>query len=199
MDAAGWDERYRSAELVWGARPNRWVEQELADLSPGTAIDLACGEGRNALWLAGLGWNVTAVDFSAAALETGRRLETAATTMHPIDWVCADATTYESARPVDLVVVCYLHLLADMRRSALLRAAAALASGATLFVVGHDTTNIGAGTGGPQDPAVLFSAADLVDDLDGTDLVIDRAEAVLRPVEGADRDAIDALLRAHRP
>ena len=199
MDAAAWDERYRSAELVWGARPNRWVEQELADLSPGTAIDLACGEGRNALWLAERGWQVIAVDFSAAALETGRRLESALATHHPIEWVCADATTYRPAEPVDLVVVCYLQLPAEPRRAAMRSAASALAPGGTLFVVGHDSTNIAEGTGGPQDPAVLFTAADLADDLEGTDLAIDRAEPVLRPVDGADRPAVDALLRAHRP
>lgn len=166
---------------------------------PGTAIDLACGEGRNALWLAGLGWQVTAVDFSSAALDTGRRLESAIDASHSINWTCADATTFTPANQVDLVVICYLQLTASARRAASRNAAASLAVNGTLFVVGHDSSNIAEGTGGPQDPGVLFTAEDLARDLDGTGLVVDRAEAVLRPVDGADRPAVDALLRAHRP
>jgi hypothetical protein len=78
-------------------------------------------------------------------------------------------------------------------------AAGALAPGGTLLVIGHDSTNLADGTGGPQDPSVLFTAADVAADLDGTGVSVDVAEAVLRPVEGAPRPAIDALLRAHRP
>ena len=69
MSAADWDSRYRGSELVWGARPNVWVERETAPLSPGRAVDLACGEGRNSVWLAARGSQVTGVDFSASALE----------------------------------------------------------------------------------------------------------------------------------
>jgi hypothetical protein len=53
-----WDERYASMPSVWGAEPNRWVAEQLADLAPTSAVDLACGEGRNAVWLAGRGWRV---------------------------------------------------------------------------------------------------------------------------------------------
>jgi SAM-dependent methyltransferase len=199
VDASTWDERYASADLVWGVRPNRWVEQELADLPPGRALDLACGEGRNALWLAGLGWRVTAVDFSSVALEKGRQLEQSIDVTTPVDWECADATTYSSPQPVDLAVICYLQVVSTDRRRAMRGAAEALASGGTLLVVGHDSTNLTDGTGGPQDPSVLFTAADLAADLDGCGLEIDAAKAILRPVDGAPRPAIDALLRAHRP
>ena len=175
MKAEQWDERYRSTDLVWGTPPNRWVERELADLAPGRALDLACGEGRNALWLAARGWQVSAIDFSAVALDKGRALESRQAPPTRVDWVHADATTYRCAEHVD-----------------------ALGSGGTLLVIGHDSTNIAHGVGGPQDPAVLFTAADVVADLAGTDLVIERAEAVHRPVDGADRPAVDALVRAHR-
>ncbi|PLW74405.1 class I SAM-dependent methyltransferase, partial [Streptomyces sp. DJ] len=74
MDSREWDERYASRELVWGAEPNRWLVREVEDLAPGRALDLAAGEGRNALWLADRGWRVTAVDFSRTALDRGRRL-----------------------------------------------------------------------------------------------------------------------------
>src|SRR4051794_41852696 len=74
MDAAAWDERYAATGLVWSAEPNRFVVAEMADLRPGRALDLAAGEGRNAIWLAVRGWRVTAVDFSAVAIDKGRRL-----------------------------------------------------------------------------------------------------------------------------
>ncbi|MEP7021722.1 MAG: class I SAM-dependent methyltransferase [Pseudonocardiales bacterium] len=199
MRSEQWDERYAAVELVWGTQPNRWVERELADLPPGRALDLACGEGRNALWLAGRGWQVSALDFSAVALDKGRTLETRQDRAAPrVAWVLGDATTYRPAKPVDLVLLCYLQLPAGERTQAVSGAAAALAARGTLLVIGHDSANITDGVGGPQDPAVLFTAADVVADLAGTDFVIDRAEAVHRPVEGADRPAIDALVRAHR-
>jgi SAM-dependent methyltransferase len=199
MDAAYWDERYRSVELVWGVRPNRWVEQEVADLAPGRALDLACGEGRNALWLAGIGWQVTAVDFSGVALDKARALEAeqeAGAT--EVTWVLGDATAYEPEQPVDLALLCYLQLVAEERRSAVICAADALAPGGVLLVIGHDSTNLTHGVGGPPDPRVLFTARDVVADLAGRDLVVERADAVHRNVVGADRPAIDALVRMRR-
>ncbi|MEL0282956.1 MAG: SAM-dependent methyltransferase, partial [Ilumatobacter sp.] len=62
MDAAGWDERYAGTDLVWSAGPNVFIEEICAGLEPGSALDLAAGEGRNAVWLAERGWDVTAVD-----------------------------------------------------------------------------------------------------------------------------------------
>jgi SAM-dependent methyltransferase len=198
MDAAGWDERYRAADTVWGVAPNRWVEQETGPLPPGVALDLACGEGRNAIWLAGRGWRVHAVDFSAVAVEKGAELERRTLGESRIDWVEADATSYNSPVPVDLAVLCYLQLPAVERRAAVRQAASALATGGVLLVIGHDSRNLTDGTGGPQDPAVLFTAADVATDLAGAGVTIERADEVLRPVEGADRPAIDALLRAVR-
>ncbi len=198
MDATAWDDRYRATELVWGARPNRWVEQELADLPPGRAVDLACGEGRNALWLAARGWRVTAVDFSAVALDKGRTLETQQPAgAPPVEWVCADATAFRPEPAYDLALLCYLQLSAHQRTATVRNAAAALRPGGVLLVIAHDSANLTEGTGGPQDPEVLYTAGDVVADLDGA-LVVDTAEAVLRPVDGAVRPAIDALVRAHR-
>src|SRR6476659_6259622 len=74
MDAGDWDARYADTELVWSVTPNQFVAAELADLPPGRALDLAAGEGRNAIWLASLGWQVTAVDFSAGATRRIREL-----------------------------------------------------------------------------------------------------------------------------
>jgi SAM-dependent methyltransferase len=192
MDAEEWDERYRVEGLVWGGPPNRWVVDELSDAPPGLALDLACGEGRNALWLAAREWRVIAVDFSAVAIAKARELDT-----HDlVEWVEGDARNYEPSQPVDLALLCYLQLPPDERRLAVRAAAAALAPEGVLLVVAHDSRNLYDGTGGPKDPRVLYTAADVAADLDGTGLVIDRAEEVFRPVPGADRPAIDALLRA---
>jgi SAM-dependent methyltransferase len=186
MDAAEWDERYRSMPLVWGASPNRWVASCLSDLPAGRALDLACGEGRNAVWLASRGWTVTAVDFSSVAIEKGRALAP------EVEWVCADVLDYAPSAPVDLALLCYLQLSAEQRRRAVRRAAQALRPGGTLFVVGHHSRNLHEGTGGPQAASVLFTAADIADDA-GPTIEVMRADSVLRPVEGADRPAIDAL------
>lgn len=201
MESEDWDERYRTAELVWRAEPNRWVAEEVAGLPPGRAIDLACGEGRNAVWLAEQGWDATGVDFSAVGLDKGRRM--AAERGVQVTWVEADVRTWEAPSPADLVIVCYLQLPAGARRAALGHAAAALAPGGTLLVVGHDRSNLEHGVGGPQDPAVLYTPEDVVDDLQasGVTVVVQRAEVVRRPVDTASgrADALDCLVRAQRP
>jgi len=197
MDGTAWDERYRSRDLVWGVEPNRFLAEEAADLPPGRALDLACGEGRNALWLAGRGWQVTGADFSGVAIDRARSL--AAERGLEVDWVEADVVGWEPPPEVfDLVILFYLHLPAAQRRQVMSHAEAALAPGGTLLVVGHDSTNIADGYGGPQAPAVLYGPDDLVADLEG--LVIERAERVTRQVstEAGERTAIDVLVRARR-
>jgi len=198
MDASGWDERYRASELVWGVAPNRWVEREVAKLRPGNALDLACGEGRNAIWLARQSWRVTAVDFSAVAVSKGKQLEARELEKPSIAWVVADATSFTAPEPVDLALLCYLQLPAGERRAAVRHAARALRPGGVLLVVAHGSRNLTEGAGGPQHPSVLYTAGDVAGDLAGLDLTVEKAEEALRPVDGAPRPAIDALLRASR-
>lgn len=204
MDSRAWDERYAAKELVWGGAPNRWVAREVAEITPGRALDLAAGEGRNALWLAARGWRVTAVDFSRVALERGRRraAELPPEAAERIRWVRADLQEYvPAAAAYDLVVVAYLQLPADERRRVLRRAAAAIEGGGELLVVGHDTANLTDGTGGPQDARVLFTPQDVLADLADAPLETVRAERVRRPVAqeaGAPKDAVDALVRLRR-
>jgi len=120
MSAQQWDARYRDSGLVWGAKPNRWVEQEVVALPPGRALDLACGEGRNSLWLAQRGWQVTGVDFSAEAIGKARALEqTLPEHTTPVDWQCADATTIDLPAGFDLALLVYLQVSAAERRAAL--------------------------------------------------------------------------------
>lgn len=205
MDAGAWDERYAASELVWSRGPNQFVEAECADLPPGRAVDLACGEGRNAIWLASRGWQVIAVDFSQVALDKGRTLAGDL----PVTWVCEDATSWVGSW-LDLAVVAYFQVPAAHRRTAVRNVVSSLRPGGTLVWVAHDSTNLTEGTGGPQDPAVLMTAEDVVADLDGIDIEVVRAERVARVVPGdgasathrhageADRVAYDCLVRLVR-
>lgn len=200
VDSSAWDARYAATDLVWSATPNAVVARETADLPPGRALDLAAGEGRNAIWLASRGWRVTAVDFSAVA--TRRIRELADDRLGPeTGRVCAVTADLMAWTPdpasADLVVLAYLQLVAGERRPAHRAAAAALAPGGTLLLVAHHSDNLSYGVGGPQDPAVLFTPADVEADLDGTALVLERAERVDRVVPTG--VALDVLVRAHRP
>jgi SAM-dependent methyltransferase len=192
VDAHAWDERYAASDLVWSAEPNVFVASELADLEPGRALDLAAGEGRNAIWLARRGWEVTAADFSQVALDKGRRLagET------PVRWVRADATRWDEPAAYDLAVVAYLQLAAPERRAALRAAYDSLVEGGTLLVVAHDSSNLDEGTGGPQDPRVLMTAADVLEDLDDLPFDVLHAGRVGRSV--GDLTAWDCLVRLVR-
>ena len=199
MDADEWDRRYSTSDLVWTADPNRFLVEEAAWLAPGRALDLGAGEGRNAVWPATQGWQVVAVDFSAVGLRKAADLASRAGV--EIDVVVADAADELPGPEFDLVVLLYLHLPPEQRQLVHRNAAAALAPGGTLLVVGHDTTNLTDGVGGPQDPSVLFDPEDVTADLDGTGVGIVRAERVLRsvPTDDVTRTVIDALVRARRP
>ena len=197
MDAKAWDERYAAPELVWSMTPNQFVAAELADLPPGRALDLAAGEGRNAIWLARRGWRVTAVDFSRVALAKGRELAGDA----DVEWVCADATTWRPDASYDLTVIAYLQLPAGERRAAVCAAFHSLRPGGTFFLVAHDSTNLLLGSGGPQDPSVLMTAEDVLGDLGGEEFEIIRADRVTRDVarpDGSVQTALDALVRLVR-
>jgi 2-polyprenyl-3-methyl-5-hydroxy-6-metoxy-1,4-benzoquinol methylase len=195
VEREDWNRRHGESGQLFGVDPNRFLVAEVDGLAPGRALDLACGAGRNAVWLAEQGWQVTGVDFSDVAIDNARRV--AGDRGVAVEWLVADLGEWEpAANAFDLVVVLYLHLPAEERRPIMRRAAAALAGGGTILVVGHHSANIAEGTGGPQDARVLFTAEDIAADLEGLD--VEKAERVLRPVEG-ERDAVDALVRARRP
>lgn len=204
--ARDWDDRYAAAELVWSRGPNVFVEEFAQDLPAGRALDVAGGEGRNALWLAERGWDATVVDFSEVALSRALRLwaerpDAAHSAGGQVRVQVVDLLVDDVGyREYDLVLVCYLQLPPGQRRLALQSAARAVAPGGALLVVGHHSDNLSDGVGGPQDPAVLYSQADVVADLDGTGLAVQRAERVSRAVSSADgeRLAWDALVVASR-
>lgn len=190
MDETYWDQRYSGSELVWTADANRFVVQECVDLPAGTALDLACGEGRNAVWLATRGWSVTGVDWSSVGLGKGEKLATAARTA--VDWVHADVLEWSPTTTFDLVLLAYLQVGADGRRRAMQIAAAATAPGGSVLVIAHDLSNLTDGVGGPQNPDVLWRIEDVV--APGFSAVL--AEVAVRPTSTG--DALDTVVRLVR-
>jgi SAM-dependent methyltransferase len=186
-----WDERYAAHEHVWSATPNAEVERIVGSWTPGRALDLGAGEGRHAVWLASLGWRVTAVDFSSVGLAKGEKESTRMGLR--VDWVVADARSWHPAPQVlyDLVLVSYLHLPSDV----ISRTRSWLAPGGALVVVGHGLRNLTDGVGGPSDPALLHSPEQLREA--AGELAIERCEEYVRPTEHG--DAIDVVLVARRP
>jgi SAM-dependent methyltransferase len=198
MDAAAWDERYSQSDLVWGAPPNAVVVERVTSLPRGRALDLACGEGRNAHWLATRGWEVTGLDYSAVAVDKARRVaaEAPRSVRERLDYRVADVTDSDLGGEYDLVLMIYLHLAAEERLQVVNRAISALKPDGILMILGHDTVNLSQGVGGPQDHEILYTPDDLVDSFDGR-LSVDVAERRFRETDAG--TAIDALVVAHRP
>jgi SAM-dependent methyltransferase len=193
MDSHGWDTRYDEKELVWSGEPNMFLPPIVEGLDVGTALDLACGEGRNAIWLARRGWSVTGVDFSAVGIEKAKRTAGDAV----VEWVVADVTSYVPDRMFDLVMIVYVHLeAADMKRL-FQRALDALAPGGTLIGVGHALRNLADGVGGPPYPDILWTEDRIAPLVEGLNVV--SLTEVVRPVEDSTIDAIDILLQATHP
>jgi SAM-dependent methyltransferase len=198
---AMWNARYAAAadahNSVWSVEPNAWVAATIGPLPPGSAVDLGCGEARNAIWLASLGWVATGVDFSAAGIDVAAARARQAGV--DVAWHVADATTWRATTPVDLVLIAYLHLSEEDLLRAVANAIASLTPGGRLVMIGHDRTNVTDGVGGPQRPEILYSPDLLARAAEG--LIIETCERVLRPVETADgvRSAIDTTLVARTP
>ena len=182
---------------MWTSTPNQFLVSEVVGLPPGRAVDLACGEGRNAVWLAEQGWQVTGVDFSPVGLAKAERF--AALRDVEVHWV--ESAVQEWTPPpegFDLVAVMYLQLPQPERSAALEVAASAVAPGGTLLVVAHDQDNLTRGFGGPPSADVLYRTADVTGIAVSAGLTIERADQVVRVVDAdaGSREAIDTLVRA---
>lgn len=208
MTASDWDKRYEEGRQ-WSVEPNQFFADAVADLAndgltTGRAVDLACGEGRNAVWLAERGWSVTAVDFSAVGVERGRI--GAAEQGITLDWVVADLQRWDlGQRSWDLVAHVFLHWEPKLRVPFLARCVDAVADGGALVVVGHDRSNIEHGHGGPQNPELLTTPGELREIAERGGLSVSRAELVYRPVtvvadDGSETEvqAIDHVVVARR-
>lgn len=197
MDAAAWDAKYDARELTYGEPPNSTLVDVATALPRGRALDLAAGQGRNALWLATRGWEVTAVDFSAVALTRAHRIASRSpkSVRDRLTYVHADVTTVLPEPEYELILVLYLHLPHEQRRIVIRNAVAGLKPDGILMILGHHSENISRGVGGPQDPEILYTPKQLASDI-GDRAVIHLCEERVRSTN--DGIAVDALLLAGR-
>jgi SAM-dependent methyltransferase len=194
-----WDGMYRERPKVWSGKPNPQLVAETAGLKPEAALDLGCGEGADAIWLAQQGWRVTAVDVSAVALERAAAHAAEPGVQEQIAFEQQDLASWRPDAQFDLVSSQYLHSpLLDWRATAAM-AAGAVAPGGTLLLVGHYPHGRHAGR------EMLYTEKQLADALDSVlasgQWTVHVLEIRERTVTGPDGEAmplIDTVLRASR-
>ncbi|WP_088317060.1 methyltransferase domain-containing protein [Kineosporia sp. R_H_3] len=205
FEAPAWEERYGTSRSIWSGRPNTWLVAEAEHLAPGRALDVGCGEGADAVWLAGRGWQVTGVDISATALEraAGHAAAAGADVAARTTWVRADLRTDPQAAGdgYDLVSAQFMHLPGDVRRALYARLADAVAPGGTLLVVGHHPRDLRTSAHRMHFPAMMFTAEEVAADLDPQAWDVVAAQTRERAALGHEGDAAtvhDAVLVARR-
>lgn len=159
LSAAFWDERYAGSDRVWSGRPNQRLVEQSADLVPGKALDVACGEGGDAIWLAKQGWRVTAVDVSEVALAKVAEHAEQEGVADRLKLGLYDAL--DDPRPAgrhrfDLVTVSFLHVPVEDFAPIYRGIADAVAPGGRLLVTAHHPHDIASGARHDHGPGLLF-------------------------------------------
>lgn len=176
MQKQFWDERYGGTEeLVYGAEPNDFLAAEVTRIPrtpPARVLCLAEGEGRNATFLAAQGYDVTGVDYSRAGLAKAARLA-AARGVH-VTLVEADLATYDLGTGWSGIVSIFAHTPAAIRARIHAAIPAALAPGGVFLLEAYRPAQLALGTGGPKDPTMLPSLAQLRHELAGLDFELAR-------------------------
>jgi SAM-dependent methyltransferase len=204
FDQAFWDERYRSAERVWSGNPNPQLVAEVAGRPPGRALDVGCGEGADAIWLAREGWSVLAADISGVALERAARhaRDTDPEAAARIEWQQVDLLAQPPAPGrFDLVSAQFLQLPPQPRTRLFTALAAAVRDGGMLLVVGHHPSDLASGVPRPPMPALFYTPAEIAGLLDRS-WTVQACEARPRPArtpDGAEVTIHDTVLVATRP
>jgi SAM-dependent methyltransferase len=199
-----WDARYRTADKIWSGNPNPHLVAQVADLSSGSALDVGCGEGADAIWLAAHGWQVTGIDVSTVALD--RAAERAADAGREIsdrmNWQQADILVWDPApQQFDLVSAQFIHLPGLARQAVHRRLAAAVGPGGSLLIVGHHPSDLETSVGRPNLPDLFFTADQVVAALDPDDWQIMVAAAPERQTLDPDGRSVtirDAVVHAVR-
>lgn len=198
MDAQFWDDMYGSREQLFSGNPNGVLVTETSDMVPGQALDIGCGEGGDALWLARRGWKVTAVDISRTALE--RAAKAGADVAGSVAWTRADlAETPLPPGAFDLVTCQYFPLPRRPDHAALRRLLDAVAPGGTLLFVGHDIADLPEQVANGLVPRDFYQPDEIAGHL-GCGWTVEVNEVRMRtvpPPEGTGH-VRDAVLRARR-
>jgi 2-polyprenyl-3-methyl-5-hydroxy-6-metoxy-1,4-benzoquinol methylase len=199
FEPASWEERYTGEESVWSGKPNAQLVAEVSRLSPGTALDVGCGEGGDVVWLAQQGWRVTGADFSANGLARAARHAADAGVADRVDWWQVDARAFEAGgRSYDLVTTHFLHPPDHGMVEVTRRLAQAVAPGGHLLIVGHEPSAVFTQLSESHRRA-MWAAEELVPGLpdDFETLVVEqRPRAMVR--DGEPVDVHDSTLLARR-
>jgi 2-polyprenyl-3-methyl-5-hydroxy-6-metoxy-1,4-benzoquinol methylase len=201
FEPQGWEERYAGADQVWSGNPNAQLVAEVSRLTPGTALDVGCGEGGDVIWLARQGWRVTGADFSANGLARAAQHAEEAGVADRTDWWQVDARTFDAGgRTWDLVTTHFLHPPGGQMADVVRRLATAVAPGGHLLVVAHAPSEHLFADHPESQRKAMFLAADVVPALpeDFEALVVEqRPRTVTR--QGRTFDIDDSTLLARRP
>ncbi|MGH9280413.1 MAG: class I SAM-dependent methyltransferase [Acidimicrobiales bacterium] len=199
MGDVDWDERYAGHDQqMWSGRANGVLLVEIAGAAPGRALDVGCGEGADAMWLASQGWQVTAVDVSRVALD---RAEVAARAAGlTVDWVQSDVVvTPPDPGAYDLVSVHYPALLRTPDDDAIRGLLAAVAPQGTLLAVGHWPIDAEHARARGFDPADYVHVADVAAHLDdGWTIEVDETRLRVDPAPEGTPHTHDTVLKARR-
>lgn len=198
MDAESWEQRYRSRARLFSGAPNGVLVAEVTDLTPGQALDVGCGEGADAHWLARRGWQVTAVDIAQTAL--ARAAEAAGDVAGRVAWARADLTvTPPPAGAFDLVSAHYVPLPRQPDHAALRGLLDAVAPGGTLLFVSHDLADLAGHADLDVDPHDFYQPADVAGLL-GPDwsVLVNEVRPRTAPAPAGTPHTHDTVLRARR-
>lgn len=161
-DPGYWDAKYSTDEFIYTTTANRFVVELSSALTPGKAIDLAGGEGRNTVWLAEQGWQVENVDISSVGLAKCEAFASERGVAQRVTTLCASGADFKSTlAPVDLGIVPYLQVPAALLNASLENLISQIKPGGHLVGVWHALENLDGGFGGPQNPDVLPSVASM--------------------------------------
>ncbi|MFE6398213.1 class I SAM-dependent methyltransferase [Streptomyces alboflavus] len=193
-----WDEMYRGREQVFSGDPNGVLVAETGGLPPGQALDVGCGEGADARWLARRGWQVTAVDISEVALR--RAAAAAADIEGRVAWARADLTaTPPPAGAFDLVTVQYFPLRREPGHAALRGILDAVAPGGTLLFATHSPADLARHQDADLDPADYYQPDDIARLLDPTwHVLTNETRPRAAPAPTGTHHTHDTVLRAQR-
>lgn len=170
-NAERWDKKYAERDSLWSGHANPALREVVARLDPGTALDVGCGEGGDAIWLAEQGWTVVGLDLSSVALDRAASAAAARAVGDRCTWVAGDVTEGAMVAGIgtdagfDLVTSHYVHEPPEVRKAAWLAEANLVAPGGVLLIVGHHPDDEAPLGRGPRNPVVLFTPDEVAEAL----------------------------------